>query len=212
MRAPISVVIPTLDAAPQLAACLAALVEGLEAGLIRELIVSDGGSGDDTIALADAWGAQVVSGPASRGGQLRRGVAAAQGHWVLVLHADTVLQEGWSGVVAEHLNSSTCAGWFVAGWANLRSRLGLPYGDQGLLLPRSLYDAVGGYADQPLMEDVAMARSLRGRLVRLDAVAVTSAAKYRQQGWVRRGARNLWTLVRYACGVSPARLAQAYRR
>ena len=203
MRAPISVVIPTLDAAPQLAACLAALVEGLEAGLIRELIVSDGGSGDDTIALADAWGAQVVSGPASRGGQLRRGVAAAQGHWVLVLHADTVLQEGWSGVVA---------GRFVAGWANLRSRLGLPYGDQGLLLPRSLYDAVGGYADQPLMEDVAMARSLRGRLVRLDAVAVTSAAKYRQQGWMRRGARNLWTLVRYACGVSPARLAQTYRR
>lgn len=222
MRAPISVVIPTLNAAPQLAACLAALVEGLEAGLIRELIVSDGGSSDDTTTLADAWGAQVVVGPASRGGQLQRGVAAAQGRWLLVLHADTVLQEGWSAVVAEHLQSSDKAGWFrlrfdrggrfVAGWANLRSRLGLPYGDQGLLLPRALYDAVGGYADQPLMEDVALARSLRGRLVRLDAVAVTSAAKYRQQGWLRRGARNLWTLVRYACGVSPARLAQEYRR
>lgn len=222
MRAPISVVIPTLNAAPQLAACLAALVEGLEAGLIRELIVSDGGSSDDTTTLADAWGAQVVVGPASRGGQLQRGVAVAQGRWLLVLHADTVLQEGWRVVVAEHLQDSDKAGWFrlrfdrggrfVAGWANLRSRLGLPYGDQGLLLPRALYDAVGGYADQPLMEDVALARRLRGRLVRLDAVAVTSAAKYRQQGWIRRGARNLWTLVRYACGVSPARLAQEYRR
>lgn len=222
MRAPISVVIPTLNAAPQLAACLAALIEGLEAGLIRELIVSDGGSSDDTTTLADAWGAQVVVGPASRGGQLQRGVAAAQGRWLLVLHSDTVLQEGWSAVAGEHLQSSDKAGWFrlrfdrggrlVAGWANLRSRLGLPYGDQGLLVSRSLYDAVGGYADQPLMEDVAMARSLRGRLVRLDAVAVTSAAKYRQQGWIRRGGRNLWTLARYACGVSPARLADSYRR
>ncbi|MCR8828110.1 TIGR04283 family arsenosugar biosynthesis glycosyltransferase [Pseudosulfitobacter koreensis] len=222
MRAPISVVIPTLDAAPQLAGCLAALVEGLEAGLIRELIVSDGGSQDDTTTLADAWGAHVVSGPASRGGQLRRGVDAAQGLWLLVLHADTVLQEGWAGVVAEHIQTSDRAGWFrlrfdrggrfVAGWANLRSRLGLPYGDQGLLMPRGLYDAVGGYADQPLMEDVAMARRLRGRMVRLDAVAVTSAAKYRQQGWVKRGGRNLWTLMRYAGGVSPERLAQSYRR
>ncbi len=147
---------------------------------------------------------------------------AAQGRWLLVLHADTVLQEGWAGVVAEHIQASDRAGWFrlrfdrggrfVAGWANLRSRLGLPYGDQGLLMPRSLYDAVGGYADQPLMEDVAMARSLRGRMVRLDAVAVTSAAKYRAQGWVRRGVRNLWTLVRYACGASPERLAKSYRR
>lgn len=222
MRAPISVVIPTLNAAPQLAACLAALVEGLEAGLIRELIVSDGGSSDDTTTLADAWGAQVVSGPASRGGQLQRGVAAAQGRWLLVLHADTVLQEGWSALAGEHLQSSDKAGWFrlrfdrggrvVAAWANLRSRLGLPYGDQGLLVSRSLYDAVGGYADQPLMEDVALAHALRGKLVQLDAVAVTSAAKYRQQGWIRRGVRNLWTLARYACGVSSARLAESYRR
>jgi rSAM/selenodomain-associated transferase 2 len=222
VRAPISVVIPTLNAAPQLAACLGALVEGLEAGLIRELIVSDGGSQDDTTTLADAWGAQVISGPASRGGQLVRGVAEAQGSWLLVLHADTVLQDGWASVVVDHLQSNDRAGWFclrfdrggrfVAGWANFRSHLGLPYGDQGLLMPRALYDAVGGYADQPLMEDVAMARALRGKLVRLDAVAVTSAAKYRQQGWIRRGARNLWTLARYACGASPARLAESYRR
>jgi len=71
---------------------------------------------------------------------------------------------------------------------------------------------VGGYPDQPLMEDVALARRLRGRLRRLDAVAVTSAAKYRRQGWLRRGARNLWTLLRYALGTSPEYLAQVYRR
>ena len=225
MRAQISVIVPTLNAEAALAGCFGALMEGLDAGLIRELIVSDGGSEDASGAVAQAWGAEVVHGAASRGGQLRRGVDAAQGEWLLVLHADTVLDAGWSTAVQAHLADPAQAGWFrlafddrgvaagiVAGWANWRSRLGLPYGDQGLLIHRSLYDAVGGYPDEPLMEDVALARALRGRLRALDAVAVTSAAKYRSQGWLRRGGRNLWTLVRYFAGVSPERLAQAYRR
>ncbi|MFG6498747.1 TIGR04283 family arsenosugar biosynthesis glycosyltransferase [Sulfitobacter sp. 1A13191] len=226
MRAPISVVIPTLNAATALPACLAALVEGLQAGLIREVILSDGGSTDGTRALADGWGAEVVSGAPSRGGQLRHGCDGAQGAWLLVLHADTVLAPGWSDAVQDHMARRTeGAGWFrlrfdqrglaprlVAGWANLRSDLGLPYGDQGLLLPRALYDAVGGYPDQPLMEDVALARALRGRLTRLNGVAVTSAEKYRRQGWLRRGGRNLWTLARYAMGASPEALAESYRR
>tara|TARA_R110002095_G_scaffold203711_1_gene185818 strand:+ start:834 stop:1055 length:222 start_codon:yes stop_codon:yes gene_type:complete len=72
MRAPISVIIPTLNAAHTLPHCLTALMEGLDAGIIRELIVSDGGSNDATGALAQAWGAEVIHGPASRGGQLRR--------------------------------------------------------------------------------------------------------------------------------------------
>ncbi len=223
MRAPISIVIPTLNAGAGLSGCLGALMEGLEAGLIRELIVSDGGSGDETVAIARAWGAEIVTGPASRGGQLRRGCEAARGDWLLVIHADTELQPGWTNAVAHHLNAGPGrAGWFrlrfdaggrlVAGWANMRSRMGLPYGDQGLLVPRSLYDAVGGYPDQPLMEDVAMARALRGRLTPLDAVAQTSASKYRAQGWLRRGGRNLWTLARYFMGVDVDRLAAAYRR
>lgn len=224
MRAPISVVIPTLNAETHLGACLAALMPGLEAGLIRELIVSDGGSGDATVSVARAWGAEVVVGAPSRGGQLARGCAQAQGAWLLVLHADTVLQEGWVGPAIQHLDSRKAgwfrlafakggvAGWMVAGWANLRSHLGLPYGDQGLLLPHALYADVGGYPDQPLMEDVALVRALRGKLVRIDAVAQTSAARYHAQGWMRRGARNLWTLLRYFSGACPDRLAQSYRR
>ncbi|WP_299670555.1 TIGR04283 family arsenosugar biosynthesis glycosyltransferase [uncultured Roseobacter sp.] len=224
MRAPISVVIPTLNAEAQLGGCLAALVPGLEAGLIRELIVSDGESEDATVAVARAWGAEVVTGPPSRGGQLARGCDTAQGAWILILHADTQLRSGWVGPVILHLDTRR-AGWFrlafargglagriVAGWANLRSRMGLPYGDQGLLLPRALYADVGGYPDQPLMEDVALARALKGKLMGIDAVAETSPARYHAQGWLRRGARNLWTLLRYFSGVSPDRLAQSYRR
>ncbi|MEL6463528.1 MAG: TIGR04283 family arsenosugar biosynthesis glycosyltransferase [Pseudomonadota bacterium] len=222
MSAPISVVMPTLNAAPVLGASLAALMEGVEAGLIAELVISDGGSGDDTCTLAEAWGAQVVAGAPSRGGQLRRGCAAARGAWLLVLHADTVLSVGWTDAVVAHLGQSK-AGYFrlsfdrggrvVAAWANLRARLfGLPYGDQGLLIRRDLYAQLGGYPDIPLMEDVTMARALRGRLCALDAVAVTSAERYRAEGWLRRGARNLWTLARYFAGADPAALAAAYRR
>ncbi|APX11953.1 TIGR04283 family arsenosugar biosynthesis glycosyltransferase [Tateyamaria omphalii] len=222
MPAPISVIVPTLNAEKALGACLEALMEGVDAGLIAELIVSDGGSEDGTVALADAWGAQIVTGAASRGGQLRRGAAAARAEWFLVLHADTCLAHGWTAAVGVHLGRGQAAyfrlgfdrgGKFVAGWANLRARLfGLPYGDQGLLIRRDHYARVGGYPDIPLMEDVAMARALRGDLVPLDAAAVTSAEKYRRQGWLRRGARNLWTLMRYFVGVSPERLAESYRR
>ncbi|KPU83552.1 glycosyl transferase, partial [Marinosulfonomonas sp. PRT-SC04] len=99
----------------------------------------------------------------------------------------------------------------VAGWANVRAGVfGLQDGDQGLLISRELYDAVGGFSDIALMEDVAMARRLRGRLCGLSVEAVTSAVRYQEAGWVRQGARNLWRLVRYLAGVDPARLGRGY--
>ena len=224
MPAPISIVIPTLNAADELPDCLQALMEGLQSGLIRDLVVSDGGSTDLTTSVAEAAGARIVTGPASRGGQLRRGCAAASGDWLLVLHADTVLQSGWSDEVADHLVTRTPAAFrlafrargfapaWVAGWANLRSRLfGLPYGDQGLLLHRDTYRAAGGYPDQPLMEDVAMVRALP-RVTLLRSRATTGAERYQRAGWLRRGARNLWTLCRYYLGADPERLARSYRR
>ncbi|PCJ05254.1 MAG: glycosyl transferase [Rhodobacteraceae bacterium] len=224
MPAEISIVIPTLNVDAELPGCLEALMEGLAAGLIRELVISDGGSQDATLQIAEAAGARVVEGPASRGGQLRRGCAEARGNWLLVLHADTQLAPGWSQVVSQHVQhgqgrpayfklgfrASGVMPGLVAGWANLRSRVfGLPYGDQALLIRRSMYDAAGGYPDQVLMEDVALVRRLRG-LVMLPARALTSAQRYQQQGWLRRGARNLWLLLRYFAGASPDTLARSY--
>lgn len=226
MPAEISIVIPTLNAQEGLRSSVPALMEGLRAGLIRELIISDGGSTDATLDLAEEAGARHVTGPASRGGQLRRGCAAARGSWLLVLHADTLLEPGWAAVVSQHLelgqghpayfrlgfDAVGAAPKFVAGWANLRSRLfGLPYGDQGLLIRQRDYQSASGYPDQPLMEDVALVRRLK-RLVPLRAIARTSAARYQKDGWLRRGARNLWTLLRYALGADPVQLAERYRR
>ncbi|PKP84390.1 MAG: glycosyl transferase [Alphaproteobacteria bacterium HGW-Alphaproteobacteria-2] len=228
MRAPLSVVIPTLNAGAHLPATLSSLGEGLAAGLLRELVVSDGGSHDATRTMAEAAGAVLVAGPPGRGGQLRRGAAAAGGPWLLFLHADTVLLPGWADAVARHMaRRPGRAGWFrlafdaeglaprlVAGWANMRARaFALPYGDQGLLIARPLYEAAGGFDDMPLMEDVALVRRLgRARLAPLPATALTGAERYIAEGWLRRGARNLGTLARYALGADPARLAERYQR
>ena len=225
MRAPISIVMPVLNAQEGLRHSIPALSEGLEVGLIAELIMSDGGSSDYTEAVADAAGAVWVTGAPGRGGQIARGVAKARAPWILILHADTALQPGWAEAVGAalldrktahfgHLQFDTPgpAAGFVAGWANWRARwLGLPYGDQGLLIHQSLLEEVGGIPDLPLMEDVALARALRGRLRPLGAVARTSAARYEREGWLRRGARNLSLLLRYLGGADPARLAAAYR-
>ncbi|WP_158971069.1 TIGR04283 family arsenosugar biosynthesis glycosyltransferase [Chachezhania sediminis] len=230
MPAPISIVIPTLNAQMQLPACLAALTEGLPEGLIREVIVTDGGSTDDTGTIAEGVGCEFIVGAASRGGQLKRGVAAARAPWVLVLHADTVLEPGWAPVVARYLHQGggrpayfrlafSAEGpmaSFVAGWANLRARVfRLPYGDQGLLMKVKDYRRAGGYPDQPLMEDVALVCALRRAGLRPSALsvrAVTSADAYQRQGWLRRGAANLWRLVRYSLGADPFRLARGYRK
>ena len=225
MPAPLSVVIPTLNAAPGLPGAAAALIAGVEAGLIRELVVSDGGSEDATVEIASALGAKIVEGPPGRGGQLARGVAAAGGDWLLLLHADTELAPGWVAAAEAHIaRHPERAGYFrlafraeglaprlVAGWANLRSRtFGLPYGDQGLLISRTLLAEVGGVPDLPLMEDVALARALKRRLRPLPAEARTSAERYERDGWLRRGAHNLGTLARYLTGADPAALAERY--
>lgn len=226
MRAPLSVIIPTLNAAHGLPECLTALIEGLQTGVIRELIVTDGGSMDATLDIAREAGAEIVVGVPSRGGQLIRGANVAKGDWLLFLHSDTVLATEWAQVVQEHLKSQTNSAYFklefdrtgfapriVAAWANLRSKwFRLPYGDQGLLISRADYDAAGGYPDIPLMEDVALVRTLDPPPMALSASAKTSAARYVKTGWIRRGLRNLWTLIRYLCGADPHALARSYRR
>ncbi len=225
MPAPLSVVIPTLNAAAELPETAEALLEGVSSGLVRELVVSDGGSEDDTGSVARELGAVWVAGPPGRGGQLRRGVAAASGDWLLLLHADTHLAPGWAEAAYRHMTTQPhAAGWFrlrfrragalprlVAAGANLRSRtLGLPYGDQGLLVARAVLEDVGGVPDLPLMEDVVLARALRGKLRPIASDALTSAVRYERDGWVRRVAMNLGTLMRHALGADPAKLKARY--
>ena len=226
--APISVVIPTLDAAGGLARSLDSLREGTAAGLVREIVVSDGGSRDGTVATAEGRGCRLVGGPPGRGGQLARGAEAADGGWLLFLHADTRLAAGWSEEVRGWLGRPGASGRAAVfafalddvSWkARLLERLvgarvaalALPYGDQGLLISRRLYDAVGGFRPLPLMEDVDIVRRIgRARLARLATPAVTSAARYRRDGYARRMARNALCLGLYLAGLPPARIVRLY--
>lgn len=227
MSAPFSIVIPTLNAAVDLPATINSLLPGLEVGMIRDLVISDGGSTDDTLDIANEAGAEIVRGAPGRGAQLHRGAQAAKGEWMLFLHADTQLPPDWVGACAVHrakhpnlaaafrlsFRAKGFAPRFVARWANLRSTaLNLPYGDQGLLMSRALYDYTGGYPDQPLMEDVAMAHALKGRIRVLDTCVATGAERYQQHGWFRQGARNLKMLARYSLGADPQLLAKQYHK
>jgi len=225
LHAQLSIILPTLNSARSLGATLESLRPG--GGIIREVIVSDGGSKDETSDCAKIFGARFISGDPGRGGQLGRGAALACGAWLLFVHSDTRLETDWHKSVQEHITAfPDRAGCFrlrfqsagvmppiVATWANMRTRLfGLPYGDQGLLVPRTLYDYVGGYEDIPLMEDVAIARALGGRIRLMKSHALTNPDKFDRNGWIRQGARNFGTLARYLLGASPEKLAQRYEK
>jgi rSAM/selenodomain-associated transferase 2 len=227
----ISVVIPTLNAEEGLPACLTALVPAAVDGMVREVIVVDGGSSDRTLKIVEQSGAELVQAAPGRGEQLALGASRARQPWLLFLHADTVLEPGWEREVAamiERIDSgrrspSAAAFRFTlddlgfwprmieAGVAIRCTLFRLPYGDQGLLIPRSLYQQAGGFSRLPLMEDVDLARRIgRRRIMVLRARAVTSAARYRRDGYLRRSARNLSCLALFFLRVPPRVIARLY--
>jgi rSAM/selenodomain-associated transferase 2 len=221
----LSAVIPTLDAAASLPQTLAALTAP---SVLHEIVVADGGSHDATRDLARAAGAHIVTAPRGRGTQLCAGAGVATGEWLLFVHADCRLMPGWEKAVLDFIAKPGAAG--RAGYCDLaldddapaarrlerivawRCRaLALPYGDQGLLIARALYDAVGGFRPIPLMEDVDLVRRLgRQRLARLGVPILASPRRYRSGGYWRRPLFNLFCLSLYFAGVPPARLARLY--
>lgn len=230
-RCMISVVIPTLNASTRFSACLEALVGSAIGGVVHEVIIVDGGSTDATVQIADAFGAKVLTAKPGRGGQLHTGAGAAKGHWLLFLHDDTVLDEEWVddaldcirsgdhkvGVFTLQFDASGIAPRIVAAGAMFRTKyFQSPYGDQGLLISKQLYEEIGGFRDMPLFEDVDIIRRLvraKGRDVLrvLEAKAVTSADRYEREGYYKRVLKNFWLLLRYYAGASPEALARAYR-
>ncbi len=229
----LSIIIPTLNAEKDLARCLAALVPAVVDGLVKDVVIADGGSSDRTLKIADQAGAVAISTAAGRGGQFIEGAKAAKGEWLLFLHADTVLAPGWHADAIAFMDGvdtgrrKPCAAAFgfaldddglaprvVETMVGIRAGvLKLPYGDQGLLISRALYSEIGGFKPMAMMEDVDIVRRLGSRRITiLRAKAVTSAQRYRREGYLRRVARNQLCLAYYAVGASPDRIRKIYEK
>lgn len=218
----ISVIIPTANSETHLAETLSSLVPAAVEGVVREVIVVDGGSTDRTLAIADDAGAEIVTADGGRGSQLRAGAARARFPWLLFLDADTVLDIGWQREVGLHiervasgrrraevasfrfkLDDEGALPRTLEALVSLRTRLlKLPYGDQGLLIPRALYDQIGGFEALPALEDMDLLRRVgRGRITLLGGRATVSGERYRRDGYFTHMARGQLCLLLYLIGV-----------
>lgn len=222
----LTIIIPTLNEAARIVATLESLADLRRRG--HEVIVADGGSSDDTAALAGGLADQVICTAAGRAAQMNAGARAATRDVLLFLHADTRLPHGADRLVLQGLDARGCAwGRFdvrIAGthpllrlvetMMNWRSRLShICTGDQSIFVRRNAFESVGGYPQQELMEDIAISAQLR-RLsapLCLREPCLTSARRWESQGVVRTIVLMWWLRLRYALGAEPARLARMYR-
>ena len=223
----LSIIIPTLNEEGRLRALFSKLSQFDEE---KEIIIVDGGSNDGTLNLANALGAKTISCTESnRGKQLRQGACIATGRWFLFLHADSKLYNNWSYLVSKAMaeNSSSSKAWFfdfkinLKGWHFRLLELGVslrshffqrPYGDQGLLIAKSLYRELGGFSEIPLMEDLEFA-------IRISEVAVfkglgngieTDGRKWEDKNILLIALENLKLRRRWRAGENPRELFHDY--
>ena len=209
----LSVIIPTLNNAAGLSRTLAAVFPGMADGLVRQVIVVDGGSTDRTRVCAEDAGVDVLQTQPGRGRQMQAGVEAARHPWVLFLHPGIDLDEGWqreaahfiAGVEARADQTAVASFRFAIEAAGIGPRLTeaavstwhkafrRPFGEQGLLIQRTLYDRTGGHQNLPGREDLALLRCLRrSQRVILRSRAVIDAASYQKGGYLLRAAYDVF--------------------
>ena len=224
-RCRVSVIVPALNEAGYIRQTLECLQDMRRRG--HEVIVVDGGSQDASVALSRPLADRVIESPAGRARQMQAGAAIAQGNILWFLHADTqASRQADQRIVDAVINSGRQWGRFdvrfpdggvllkgVAFMMNLRSRLtGIATGDQGMFVFRPLYECVNGFPQIPLMEDIALSRTLKryARPLALRDTVASSARRWNEHGLVRTVV-TMWGLrLAYFLGVPPRHLAAYY--
>ncbi len=221
----VSIIIPTLNEATQIQSSLEALQQYRQAG--HELIISDGGSSDDTTSLCAPLADKILNSPAGRALQMNAGAHHASGDVLLFLHADTQLPEQALEPLIIQGQQAKLWGRFnvklsgqhpmfrvIESMMNLRSRIsGIATGDQALFVHRQLFQDIGGFPEIPLMEDIGISQQLKkhSQPLCLRLKVTTSSRRWEQQG-IFRTILLMWRLrLAYFLGASPQRLAQQYR-
>jgi rSAM/selenodomain-associated transferase 2 len=223
MKISISVIIPVLNEELTIASALESVLRLAP----DEILVVDGGSLDRTRELTLAMGVHVISSQRGRARQMNQGARLARAEVLLFLHADTRLPGSALADIREAMQDRRIAGgrfdveldgegWMlkvVSSMISVRSRLSrVATGDQAIFIRREVFDAVGGYPDIPLMEDIALSRALKriGQVACLRSRVVTSARRWQVEG-VWRTIFKMWILKSlYLLGVSPFRLKRFY--
>ena len=229
----VSVVIPAVNEQP----VVAGAVQSAIAAGAGEVVVVDGGSDDETASQAQAAGAVVIASPAGRARQQNAGAARCGGDVLLFLHADNRLasdcldqicdvlparSDHWGGAFVQRISgldrSAAHRRWtyrcITRGNAWRVRWRGIAFGDQAIFVRRSVFDQVGGFPEQPLMEDLILSQRLRRIAwpLLLRGPVDVDARRWQQYGPLRQTARNTALQLLYAIGVPPARLCTHYRR
>lgn len=229
----ISIIIPVLNEGQTINLCLDAIKNASNV----EVIVVDGGSEDETVAIAQSFGIKVLSSPPGRATQMNVGAAAATGDILLFLHADTRLPNNFDRKILQALSAfpgsylgtsqNTIAGAFelkidsempslriIEKMVNVRSRyLQMPYGDQAIFLKASVFREIGGFPDLPIMEDFELVRRLHrlGKIEIVPAPVLTSGRRWKKLGALKTTLINQLIILGYFLGVPPAQLASWYK-
>jgi len=221
----VSVIMPALNEAQRIRSAVAAARQGYAVDEV-EIIVVDGGSTDGTPDLVPE-GATLVVSPRGRAVQMNHGARLARGDVLIFCHGDTELPAGWREAVLAALRRPGVAGGAfrplllpARGIVHLLNLAPLPahwsilYGDAAQFMLRVTFERVGGFREQPLMEDVEMARALHhtGRLVRLPLRVATSSRRFLERGPLRQALLDAWCMVRYLfLGATAEEVARLYR-
>ncbi len=221
MKNKITIIIPTLNASKTIRSTLRSVSKDF-----TNIIIVDANSEDNTIQIAKKYKVKIIKSTANRGKQLHLGALSSNTDWILFLHADTKLSKNSFEEIKNFIKiKPNKVGYFKLkfntqnSFAAILERIvyfrniifKLPYGDQGLLISKSLYNKIGGFKPLPIMEDVNIIKRIAAKnLILINSHVITDASKYIKNGWMKKSILNFICLSLYFIGYDINKIHKIY--